>query len=143
MGWSPRRKKWVLLGAVAGTALFAVALVLLFVPISQESSGYTMVGAHLYSYESEALFGDGNGWNNYSYRGVTFGFSLVCGPPNPGGPTICGNATAADGVPHAYEFGEVGPPRDGPGPWQTWVAADAHEAVEFQPGGFVHLLVAV
>jgi hypothetical protein len=141
MGWSPRRKRWVLLGAIASVVV-VFALVILFVPLLQEPSGYTMVGAHLYTYESESLFGTGNGWNNYSYRGVTFGFHNWCGVPSPGGGTICGNATGADQVPHPYAFFD-GPPHEGPEPWQTWVAGDAHEAVEYQPGGLVHLLVIV
>ncbi|MCI4329340.1 MAG: hypothetical protein L3K08_02590 [Thermoplasmata archaeon] len=140
MAWSPRRKRWVLLGAVASAVGVVVGLLILFVPLSPESSGYARVGAHLYTYESENLFGVGNGWNNYSYRDVTFGFHLWCGPPSPGGAALCGNATGGDGVPHPYTFFDGRAPA-GPPPWQTWVAGDAREAVQYQDGGLVHLLV--
>jgi hypothetical protein len=138
---TPRRRRLVLLVVVASTVLVTAILIVLFVPISQERAGYAMIGTHLYSYESEGLFGACNGWLNFSYQGILFGFHTWCGIPSPGGGVVCGNATGADGVPHSFAF-EDGPPRVGPGPWQTWVSPDAHEAVQYQQGGLVRLLVA-
>ena len=49
------------------------------------------------------------------------------------------NATETDGSRAAYSFSD-GPPRENPG-WQTWIAHDGHEAVQYMLGGSVRLLV--
>jgi hypothetical protein len=136
-----RRTRLVLLTGAAAASLVAIVLVTLSVPLWDVPSGELWIGGHLYSYERESLSGEGNGWLNFTYRGVTFGFHMWCGPPSPGGATLCGNATGADGVPHPYSFSD-GPPTVGPAPWQTWIGPDAHEAVQYQQGGMVRLLVA-
>jgi hypothetical protein len=91
-----------------------------------------------YSLVSESLFGNSS-WLNYSYRGVTFGFHLWCSV-SPGGGEVCGNATESGGTSYRYAFSD-GLPQVDPG-WQTWVAPDGHEAVQYRMGGLVHLLVA-
>jgi hypothetical protein len=106
----------------------SAALLILFVPVAQESAGDTMVGPRLYSYERETLFGDGSGGENVTYRGVTFGFHVCCAVNVDVG-TVCGNATGPDGVPHAYALGD-GVPREGPPSWETWDSPDHPEAVE-------------
>lgn len=133
----PRRRTWVLLAAGVGAAGIAVVLLGVYVLVPP---GYTTVGIHRYAYESEELFGDTGSWQNYSYRGVTFEFHLWC-EVSPGGGTLCGHATEADGTSYAYSFSD-GPPVSGEPPWQTWVAPDSHEAVQYQQGGHAHLLVA-
>ena len=49
------------------------------------------------------------------------------------------NASEPSGASHPYSFSD-GPPRSSP-PWQTWVAPDGHEAVQYQTGGLPHLQV--
>ncbi|MCI4351364.1 MAG: hypothetical protein L3K15_07615 [Thermoplasmata archaeon] len=143
--WAPaavnaRKKRMVVAASVVTVAVATVVWLLLTVPIAQESSGSTLIGAHLYSFESHSLFGSNGGWLSYSYRGVLFTFHLWC-LAGPAGGLVCGNATESAGASFAYSFSD-GPPAINP-PWQTWVAPDSHEAVQYQQGGLVHLLVAV
>lgn len=135
---TPRRRLFLVLGAAGGAVAVVVILILLYVPIAQESSGYTAIGARLYSFEAESLFGQS--WSNFTYRGVTFGFHLWCLITSGGG-KICGNATESSGAAHPYSFWD-GPPSPSPS-WQTWVSPDGHEAVQYRVGGLAHLLVQV
>ncbi len=130
-----RRRRLLLVLAIAGVSIVVVTVVL-NVPIAQEASGYQLVGLRLFSFESQSLFG--NSWTNYTYRGVTFSFHLWCSA-GPAAGEVCGNATESDGGSYAYSF-EDGITVRG---WQTWVSPDSHEAVQYQQGGLVHLLVAV
>ncbi|MGP8073052.1 MAG: hypothetical protein ACLPZM_07985 [Thermoplasmata archaeon] len=134
---NPKRRKWILVAVVAAVGVVTVSLVLLALPISQESSGYQLLNGRLYFFQSESLFGKA-AWQNYSYRGVTFGFHLWCAI-TPAAGEVCGNATESGGVSHPYSFSD-GPPQPNPS-WQSWVAPDSHEAVEYTLGGLVHLLV--
>jgi hypothetical protein len=135
--WS--RRRCTILGVIGVAVALSVVLLLLLVPVSQEPAGYTFLGPRLYSYESESLFGPGTGWENFTFRGVTFGFHLWCAIRIDVG-TVCGNATGPNGVAHPYDFAD-GLPRAGPATWETWVSPDGHEGVEYQDGGQVHLLV--
>ena len=74
---TPKRRKWVVVAAVAAAVGVGVVLVVLSFPIAQEGSGDQLVNGRLYSFEAESLFG-GPPWQNYSYLGVTFGFHLWC-----------------------------------------------------------------
>jgi hypothetical protein len=139
VAWTPRRKKLVVIAVVLAAVAVVTVLVLLTVPIAQEQSGYTLIGLRLYSFESESLFGSAS-WLNYSYQGVTFGFHLWCLISSAAG-VVCGNATESTGVSYSYSFSD-GPPSPNPS-WQTWVAPDGHEAVQYLLGGLVHLLVVV
>ena len=136
-----RRRRWFLVLGTAGAVVAAVViLVLLYVPIAQESSGYTAIGSRLYSFEAVSLFDQSTSWPNITYRGVTFGFHLWCLFTSGAG-KICGNATESGGAVYSYTFWD-GPPRPSPN-WQTWVAPDGHEAVQHRQGGLAHLLVEV
>ncbi len=131
-----RRRFFLILGIVGAAISITVVLFLLYVPIAQESSGYTVIGSRLYSFESESLFGPP--WSNFTYQGVTFEFHLWCEITSAAG-KICGNPTESGGARYSYSFW------DGlPSPflsWQTWVSPDGHEAVQYREGGLAHLLV--
>lgn len=135
---SRRRRLVFLLASVAAAGALVTVLVLLYVPIAQEQSGYTAIGPRLNTFESVSLFGPNAAWQNFSYRGVTFGFHLWC-QSSPGGGELCGNATEAGGAVYPYSFSD-GPPSFAP-PWQTWVSPNGHEAVQYRMGGLAHLLV--
>jgi hypothetical protein len=100
-----------------------------------------VIGNERYSYENVTVFGPS--WSNFSYRGVTFGFHVWCGPPTPAGATLCGNATELTGTSYPFSFFEPGGPAI-PRPWVTWISPDGQEGVQFEPdsGGLAHLLVA-
>jgi hypothetical protein len=135
----PDRQIWYGVGAclvLVGLA-FAVALVPGAPP--QVAGQVEMVNGSYYDYESQSLFGN-QSWLNYSFHGVVFGFHLWCAITVDVG-TVCGNATEPSGVSYPYSF-QDGLPQTDP-PWQTWVAPDGHEAVQYQEGGHVHLLVSV
>jgi hypothetical protein len=127
----PKRRRIVLAAAIAAVAGLSL-------PIAQESSGDQLLDGRLYTFEAESLFGSAS-WLNYSFDGVTFGFHLWCAVNSAAG-EVCGNATESDGSTHPYAFWDGLPTSDPP--WQTWVSADGHEAVEYRDGGTVHLLVA-
>lgn len=136
---TPRRRRWVFLAVLLAGIGVTVSLVLLTVPIAQESSGYTLVGLRLYSFEAENLFGAPPPPTHFVYRGVHFDFVVYC-PSTPVG-LICGNVTESGGATFAFTFFE--PEVPGAHNWETWVAPDGNEAAQYQPGGLVHLLVEV
>lgn len=141
MPWTPRRKKRLFLTAalVAAAIVTVTVAVLLTVPISEERSGYTVIGLRLYSYVAENVFG--SSWSNFSYRGVTFAFHVWC-EITPAAGKVCGNVTESNGGSFPFAFSD-GPPSPQP-VWETWVAHDASAAIQFESlsGGLVHLLVA-
>jgi hypothetical protein len=65
----------VILAAVVAAVGLVALLVLVSLPIAQESSGDRLGDGRPYSFVSEARFGNSS-WRNSSYRGVTFGFHL-------------------------------------------------------------------
>jgi hypothetical protein len=136
MSTAPQKRASVMIGAAILGVI--VALVIVVATFSQESTGQIRINGRTYTSESVSLFG-GAMWLNYSYRGVTFGFHLWCAV-TPAAGVVCGNATESTGVSYPYSFSD-GPPSPNPG-WQTWVAPDGHEAVQYKEGGLVHLLVA-
>jgi hypothetical protein len=135
---SPVPRKWASVVIVAAIIGVSVSLAILAFSLSQESAGQISINGKTYSFESESLFGNAS-WLNYSYRGVTFGFHLWC-LVTPAAGVVCGNATESTGISYPYSFSD-GPPSPNPS-WQTWVAPDGHEAVQYKLGGLVHLLVA-
>jgi hypothetical protein len=141
---TPKRRRWSIVGAVAGASAVAIVLVVLVIPIRQESSGYQLLGPHLYAYESESIFG-ATSWSNFSYRGGSFSFQVDCAPsPPPPGPsrTICGAAAAPGGPTSNFTFFEPEVPSVFP-TWQSWVSPSGTIAVDFDPGGIVRLMVAL
>ena len=110
---------------MVGTTLFA-------------TGPYMTLDARTYAYESESLFG-GQPYQSYHFHGVTFTFHLWCQITIDTG-IVCGNATELDGTSYSYSFTD-GPPASGPAPWQAWISSDGFEAVEYQQGGHVRLLV--
>ncbi|HZY93006.1 MAG TPA: hypothetical protein VFG07_09600 [Thermoplasmata archaeon] len=110
-----------------------------FNPPSSPPSGIIQLGGKSYTFVTHSLFGN-ESWLNYSFQGVTFGFHLWCNiTANTG--YVCGHATEPSGATFYYTFVD-GLPQANP-PWQTWVSPDSHEAVQYQEGGAVHLLVAL
>lgn len=131
-------RKWARAIFVAAIVGAAASLLTLAFPSSQPSAGSISIGGISYSFESESLFANAS-WLNYSYHGVTFGFHLWCLITSAAG-VVCGNATESTGITYPYSFSD-GPPSPSPS-WQTWVAPDDHEAVQYKQGGLVQLLVA-
>ncbi len=92
-----RRRRWLLILGAAGAAAAVVGiLILLYVPIAQESSGYTGIGLRLYSFEAVSPFDQPISWPIITYHGATFGFHLWC-QITPAAGEICGNATQSGG----------------------------------------------
>jgi hypothetical protein len=143
MGWSRRRKIRAGLLAIIVTVSIVMLLVFLWVPISEEQAGYSMIGLRLYSYESVSVFDSPTA--NFTYREVAFDFhaSVPC-VQNTGGGNLCASATQPVGV--SFSFNITFPPSGpSPGPWITWVSPNQHEAVEIEAdtsNGLAHLLVA-
>jgi hypothetical protein len=135
---SPVPKKWAGIVIVAAIVGVTASLLILAYPFSQASTSNSSINGKTYSFESESIFG-GASWLNYSYRGVTFGFHVWCLVTSAAG-VVCGNATESTGFSYPYSFSD-GPPSPNPS-WQTWVAPDGHEAVQYKLGGLVHLMVA-
>ena len=106
-------------------------------PSSSPPSGIIEIGGRSYTSVSHSLFGN-ESWLNYSFRGVTFGFHLWCDITVDTG-YVCGQATEPSGATFSYTFTD-GLPEPNP-PWQTWVSPDSYDAVQYQEGGTVHLLV--
>jgi len=96
------------------------------------------LNSRTYAYETQSLFG-GPSYQNFSFRGVTFTFHLWCQITADSG-IVCGNATEQNGASYSYSFTD-GLPTTSPPPWQTWISPDGLEAVEYQQGGNVRLLV--
>jgi hypothetical protein len=137
---SPRRRRWILIGSVVVAIAVTATLALLLLPISQEPSGYQIVGLRLYSFEDETVFGsEGTGWHNYSHRGATFAFQVYC-PSIPVG-KICAWVTEPDGSNLSFSFFAAEVPGDSA--WESWVAPDGAVASEYHPGGLVRMLVTV
>jgi len=135
---SPIPRKSAIVATLVAVLGVTISLAVLTIPIPPGPPGSEFINGTSYTSESESLFGNGS-WLNYSYRGVTFGFHLWC-LITPGGGEICGNATESTGGSYSYSFWD-GPPQVNPA-WQTWIAPDSHEAVQYKQGGMVHLLVA-
>jgi hypothetical protein len=130
----------LLLGTISCGVVVSVA-VLLWVPISQESSGYTMIGSQPYSYVSAEL--PSSGWMNVSYRGVQFEFAIPTCPRNTGGGVLCGSTVQADGTAAPFDL-ELPPSAPQPTGWLTWLSPDRHVAIEVETNSNtpIHLLVA-
>jgi hypothetical protein len=136
---SRRRRRRILLGALVGAGAVVMALFFLSTPLGWQVTGSVLVGPRLNSFETVDLFGNA-AWQNYSYKGVQFTFHLWC-QVSPGGGTLCGNATEANGARYGFSFSD-GPPSVDP-QWQTWVAPDGGAAVQYLQGGTAHLLVPI
>lgn len=137
MTWTRRKRNVILLTGTGGALVVVATLVLLAVPISQERSGYTLVGYRLYSFEAESVFGPA--WSNYTYRGVTFEFHVWCAI-TPGGGELCGNVTESNGSTFPFSFWDARLSQGSQ--WETWVAPDSEVAIQYETGGLAHLLVA-
>ncbi|HLM91529.1 MAG TPA: hypothetical protein VK424_05710 [Thermoplasmata archaeon] len=135
---TPNRKDALALATLA--ALVGISLVVLTILAPPATSRTELIQGTYYSFESESLFGNAS-WLNYSFHGVTFGFHLWCAVLADTG-RVCGNATEPTGVSYPYSFTD-GLPHPGNPSGQTWIAPDQHEAVQYQQGGLVRLLVAV
>jgi hypothetical protein len=118
-------------------AVLGSLFVLLSVPSTDPALGIQVVDPHAFPSQPEERFGAGDGWLNYTFHGVTFGFHLRC-QVGPAAGTICGNATEASGARFPYSFSD-----DLDSEVQTWVAPDFHQAVEYQSGGHADLPVGV
>jgi len=142
MGWTRRRKLVVASATGLAAAVVIAILVLLWVPISEEPTGYTMIGLRLYTYEAA----DSGGFSaaSYTYRGVVFDFGSWRCLQNPGGGNVCGTAGPVGGPVYPFDLA-LPPPCWSWGGWLTWQSPDQHEAIEVQvcaSPGAIHLLVA-
>jgi hypothetical protein len=131
-------KKWPASLAIGAAIGVSVWLLIVFLPYALTPAGEILIGGRDYTYESQSLFNNGS-WQNYTYRGVTFEFHLWCFISS-GGAELCGNATESPGVSFPYSFSD-GPTQINP-QWQTWIAPDGHEGVQYKQGGSARLLVA-
>jgi hypothetical protein len=140
MEWTRHRKRWViLLGAIAVGAVLTGLL--LWVPVAQEQSGYTVVGFQLYAFEAVNI--ESSPWANFSYRGVEFELPAVDCPQNTGGGNVCGRVVEPSGANYSFVI-SFPPACSGFGSWATWVSPGQHEAVEIEDcSRSTHLLVAV
>jgi hypothetical protein len=141
--WTPRTRRLVPVLIIVASGAIAVTLVFLSLPIRPETSGVTRIGLQTYSFEAEDVFGPH--WSNFSFDGVLFEFVVWCGSPSLAGASLCGGVSQPGGPVYHFTFWEAGgAPRVTPGPWETWVSPNVHEAVQFESdsGGLVHLLVA-
>jgi hypothetical protein len=121
------------------------SVILLWVPISEEPSGYTMIGSKMYAFET--VYPSTAPTSNFSFHGVLFDFQALTPADclqNPGGGDLCASVTEPHGATYWFNV-SFGPPCHGLGSWNTWVSPDEHEAVEDEictsPRLF-HLLVA-
>lgn len=101
-------------------------------------NGTASLNGTSYSVESTELFGENNGWLNYSFRGDSFDFHLWCEITADTG-VVCGNVTEAAGTPYSFQFYDGLPSQDPP--WQVVVSPDRASAVEYQAGGHARLMV--
>jgi hypothetical protein len=75
------RRQWIEFGGVSAAVAAALVLIVLIDPVGQGSSGYLRVGAHLYAFEDESLFGAGvPRWSNFTFRGAAFAFESTARP---------------------------------------------------------------
>jgi hypothetical protein len=146
-----RRPKWYEATALGAVAALVLLLLLVFVAYPPPPNGETRIGSRLYYVENETLFGRtgptfGPAYSNYAFHGVRFVFHWSAAAGYGPGPCVCGNATESDGASYSFGFAGGSVSRSsGPPAWQTWIAPDGLEAVQFEPdSGFpVNLLVAV
>jgi hypothetical protein len=145
MAWTRRRKfRVAILVGVCAVAAIVISLVL-WVPIMEEQSGYTMVGSTLYTYETVYPFG--SAMSNFTYRGVQFDFHApVTCLQNPGGGNLCALVTQSNGVTFWFNL-TFGPPCESiwGGLWHTWISPNQQEGVEIRECDSsmpFHLLVA-
>jgi hypothetical protein len=128
MGWTRRRKMWIILSAVIMASAIVTVAILLWVPIAQEQTGYTFVGSQFYTFESVNVFNSPS--SDFTYRGMVFDFyeGPDC-PQNAGGGALCGSVLQPNGVNVSFMF-TFSPPYQGLGPWSTWVSPNHQEAIE-------------
>ncbi len=130
-----------LLAGISTVAVVSV-LVLLEVPISEEQSGYTMIGFQLYTFEAVDIYQ--SPWVNFTYQGVVFEFPPPECPQNTGGGNICGSVIQSNGVNFSFNIA-LPPPCHGLGSWLNWVSPNQLEALEVEVcanSQTTHLLVA-
>jgi len=126
--------------SILGAAVVAT-VVLLWVPIAQEQSGYTMLGFTLYTFETVNIFSAP--WENFTFHGVTFEFTRSNCPQNPGGGNVCGGVLESSGATYGFDI-SFPPPCRSWGSWLTWMSPDHNEAIEFETcsnSQATHLLV--
>jgi len=137
---SPRSQRVAILGSIAVVLCLVLGSIAVFgFPAPNGSNtvaGVSVLDDRFYSYENLSIFGPA--WSNYTYRGVTFSFHLWC-EITPAAGKLCGNATESNHESYPYAFWDGLPTRNPQ--WQTWVAPDYQEAVQYLQGGTVHLLV--
>jgi hypothetical protein len=140
MGWTRRRRKWAVLLGLLVAVTTVIVCVLLWQPISEEQSGYTMIGWQLYAFESVDIYS--SPWVNVTFRGVLFEFPPPMCPLNSGGGNVCGDVVESNGTSFSFDIA-LPPPCSGAGTWLTWVAPDHHEAIELEVcgGSAAHVLV--
>jgi len=130
MAWTRRRKVWVAVISGIAAAAVVLAVALLWIPITEEQSGYTMVGFKLYSYETVYPYDSSS--SNFTYRGVLFDFGApVSCPQNTGGGNLCVLVTQSDGVTYWFNV-SFSPPCHSLGTWFTWISPNQQEGVEIR-----------
>ena len=108
-------------------------------PVSSHGSNHLIIDGKSYEFENEILFGQNNGWLNYSYGGVVFRFHLWCSIEADTG-YLCGSVSQPNGLRYGFNFSD-GLPFQNP-PWQTALSPDFASAVQYQQGGQARLLLA-
>jgi len=132
------RPVWYVVAAFLAIGLMVAAALWTVSPGPSAAPGTEVVNGRTFAVQSESLFGSAS-WLNYTFHGVVFGFHLWCAT-TPAAGTVCGNATEPDGTSYPYAFAD-GPPQEHPA-WQTWIAPDGREGVQYLQGGSARLLVA-
>lgn len=128
----------IALGVVATTVALWGSGSVRFVPQPSGSSPTVPIGGHSYAYENESLFGQNNGWLNYSFHGAVFRFHLWCAIDADTG-YVCGQVLQSNGVQYPFNFSD-GLPSSNPA-WQTTVSPDLESAVQYLQGGQARLLI--
>ncbi|MCI4372089.1 MAG: hypothetical protein L3K02_00365 [Thermoplasmata archaeon] len=114
---------------MASTTMLVVTL--LWIPITEEQSGYTIVGFKEYTYETVYPFSSAS--SNFTFRGVLFDFAApVSCPQNTGGGNLCALVTQSNGVTYWFNVSFPPPCRSSLGSWDTWVSPNKEEAVEIR-----------
>jgi|GEM_PF-1380601 len=137
-----RTRRRISLAVVAVGVGVILTSIVLGAPIAVESSGFSVVNGHLYSFWAVGIYGGGPHASTFTYAGVTFHFLVDCtGYPHT---LLCGTTDEPAGAHYSYTLVQ---PRfhSAPGPrlWQTWISPDGESGVQYQPGGLTHLLVEV